>query len=136
VAKTVLTQCFISLNATDISSYVTKVELPIEADPQETTTYGDAGWKTFLGGLKSATLDLDLLNDVAAAALDSILFPLLGTVVTFEVRVSNAVVGTSNPKYTGSVLVNKHQPVGGSIGNVNGFSLSLPISGAVARAVA
>lgn len=136
MAKTVLTVEYVSINAVDESANIKKGELTLESDAQDTTTFGDAGWKTFLGGLKSGTLDLDVLNDVAASQIDGRLFALFGTVVAFEVRVSNAVVGTSNPKYTGSVLINKHQPVGGSVGDVNAFSLSLPTTGAVARATA
>lgn len=136
MAKTVLTVEYVSLNAVDESSNIKKGELTLESEAQDTTTFGDAGWKTFLGGLKSGTLELEILNDVATSQIDGRLFALLGTVVAFEVRVSNAIVGVSNPKYTGTVLVNKHQPVGGSVGDVNNFSLSLPTSGAVARATA
>lgn len=135
MSKIVLTAEFVSLNGTDISSYVKKGELTLESDAQDTTTYGDAGWKTFLGGLKSAELSVDYLNDVAAAALDSIMFPLFGTVVAFEVRASNAVVGASNPKYTGSVLIKEWKPIGGGVGDVNGASVGYPSSGAVLRGI-
>lgn len=136
MAKQVLTIEYLSINAVDVSASTKKAELTLESEAQDTTTYGDAGWKTFLGGLKSGEISWEYLNDVAAAALDSQLFALLGTVVAFEVRVSNAVVGTSNPKYTGTVLIDKWQPVGGGIGDVNGASVSYKTSGAVTRATA
>lgn len=135
MAKQVITAEFVSLNATDISAYLKKGELGLESDAQDTTTFGDAGWKTFLGGLKSGELGLSYLNDVAAAALDSIMFPLFGTVVAFEVRVSNTAVGASNPKYTGSVLIAAWKPVGGGVGDANAADVSYPTSGAVARAI-
>lgn len=134
MAKQVLTAEYCSVNGTDISSYLKKAELSLESEAQDATTYGSAGWKEFLGGLKSGELGLSYLNDVAAAALDSIMFALLGTVVTFEVRVSNAVVGTSNPKYTGSILVKEWKPVGGSVGDINSADVSYPTTGAVSRA--
>lgn len=134
--KMVLTAEYVSVNAVDISSYLKKGEIAVEVDPQDVTTYASAGWKEFLGGLKSGELGLSYLNDVAAAALDSIMWPLLGTVVAFEVRASQAVVGTSNPKYTGSILVKEWKPIGGSVGDANGADVSYPTSAAVTRATA
>jgi hypothetical protein len=136
MAKRVLTVAYLALNAVDLSSYTKKNEFSMESEAQDSTTYGDAGWKTFLAGLKSGELSWDYLNDVAAAALDSIMFPLFGTLVSFEVRVDNAARSTSNPAYTGTILVNKWQPIGGSIGDVNGAGVSYPTSGAVTRPVA
>lgn len=136
MAKQVLTAEYVSINGTDISAYLKKGELSLESDAQDATTYGSAGWKEFLGGLKSGELSLNYLNDVAAAALDSIMFPLLGTVVTFSVRASSAAVGTSNPSYSGSVLVQGWKPIGGSVGDINAADVSYPTSGAVSRATA
>lgn len=134
MAKTVITAEYVAINGTDISAYLKKGELSLESDAQDSTTFSSAGWKEFLGGLKSGDLSLNYLNDVAAAALDSIMWALFGTVVTFEVRVSNAAVGASNPKYTGSVLVQGWKPVGGSVGDINAADVSYPTSGAVTRA--
>lgn len=136
MAKFVLTAEYVALNGTDRSSFVTSGELSLEAESKEVTNYGSAGWKEFLGGLKSGELKLKFLQDVAASQIDSIMFPLLGTVVTFEVRASNAVVGTSNPKYTGSVLITGWNPIEGSVGDEATVSVSYPTSGAVARATA
>ena len=136
MAKIVLTAEYVAVNGTDISSYLKKGELGLESEAQDATTYSSAGWKEFLGGLKSGELSLSYLNDVAAAALDSIMFPLFGTVVTFEVRATNAVVGTSNPKYTGSVLIKEWKPVGGGVGDINAADVSYPTSAAVTRATA
>ncbi len=136
MAKRVLLAEYVSINAVDISAYLTKGELGMESDAQETTNFGSQGWKEFLGGLKSGELGLDYLNDVAAAALDSLMWPLLGTVVAFEIRADNAAVGASNPKYTGSILVKEWKPIGGGIGDVNGADVSYMTSGIVTRAVA
>lgn len=136
MAKQVLTNEFTSINGTDISSYLKKSELEVESDPQDSTTHGSGGWKENLGGLKGGNLGLTYLNDVAAAALDSIMWPLLGTVVTFEVRATQSAVGASNPKYTGSLLVQAWKPLGGSVGDINSADVSYPTSGSVSRATA
>lgn len=134
MAKQVITAEFVSINGTDISSYLKKGELSLESEAQDATTFGSGGWKEFLGGLKSGELALSYLNDVAAAALDSIMWPLLGTVVTFQVRVSSSAVGASNPQYSGSILIKEWKPVAGNVGDINSADVSYPTSGAVARA--
>ena len=133
MAKQVLTAEMVLINATDISAYLKKGELSLVSEAQDATTYGSAGWKEFLGGLKSGELALSYLNDVAAAAVDSIMFPLLGTVVTFEVRAVNTARSVSNPAYTGSILVKEWKPVGGGVGDINGADVSYPTTAAVAR---
>lgn len=135
MAKQVVLTQFTSLNGTDLSSYLKNGALEMEADAQDSTTMGSSGWNEFLAGLKSATLSFSAVDDVAAAAIDSIIWPLFGTVVTFEVRLNSAVVGTSNPKYTGSVLINAFQ-IGGTVGELAMKDLSFPTTGAITRATA
>ena len=135
MAKMVLLAEFVSIGGTDISAYVTGGELAVQVETKDTTTYGSGGWKENLGGLKSGTLKIGLQQDVAAAAIDSIMWPFLGTVQTFEVRASNGVVGASNPRYTGSVVITEWNPLTGSVGDDATVSMSLPTTGAVARAI-
>jgi hypothetical protein len=136
MAKMVLLASFLSLNANDLSAYTSKIELSIEVEDKDVTTFGSLGWKEVLGGLKGGSLGIMWKQDVAAAALDSIMWPLLGTVVPFEVRLSNAAVGASNPKYTGNVLIKKWAPIGGSVGDTAEVDVEFPTSGAVTRATA
>lgn len=136
MAKMVLLASYLSVNSSDISAYTNKIELTIEVEDRDVTTFGSNGWTERLGGLKSGTLAVGIKQDVAASAVDSILWPLLGTVVTFEVRSSNAVVGTSNPKWTGSVLISELSPVNGSVGDDASMDVTWPTSGAVTRATA
>lgn len=135
MAKMVLTAAYVNLTGPgDISGSVSKCELTVDVEEKDVTTFSSAGWKEVLGGLKSAGLALTLKNDMAASALDSLMWAVLGTVIAFEVRASNAAVGTSNPKYTGSVLIKSWAPVSGSPGDVNELSVTYPTSGAVTRA--
>lgn len=133
MAVMALTGMYVALNSTDLSSWAKKAELTVEVDEVDVTAFGDSGWKKVIGGLKSGTLAITANDDVAASQIDSILWPLLGTVVTFEVRATSSSVGASNPKYTGSVLVTSHK-LGGDIGSAAEKDVSLPTSGAVTRA--
>lgn len=135
MAKMVLLASYLSLAANALSAYASKIELSVDVEEKDVTTYGSLGWKEVLGGLKSGTLGLELKQDVAAAALDSIMWPLLGTVVPFEVRLDQAAASASNPKWTGNVLIKEWKPIQGSVGDDASVGVSYPTSGAVVRAV-
>lgn len=133
--KMVLLAQFVSLAGNDLSSYTRKGEVSVEVEDKDVTTYASLGWKEVLGGLKSGELNVEFLQDVAATKIDSIMWPLLGTVVPFVVRLDNAPVSASNPQYSGSVLINGWNPIEGSVGDEASVSLGFPTSGAVTRAV-
>lgn len=134
MAFMVLTSEYVAINGTDYSDFVTKAELKVEVDAKDVTTFGSAGWNESLGGLKSGELSIEFLNDFSDDALDEDFWAILGTVVTFEVRPTSSSVGVSNPKYTGSVLVNAWNPITGGVGDEASVSVSFPVSGAVTRA--
>lgn len=134
--KMVLTSEYLSINGTDLSAYTRKAEVAVEVDEKDVTTYASAGWKEVLGGIKSGTIAIEWITDFAAAALDSILWPLFGTVVPFEVRPTSAVVGASNPKWTGNVLAKELKPISGGVGDEATQAVTWPTSGPVLRAVA
>ena len=128
-----LTSEYTALNGSDRSADIKSSVLTVDVAELDTTDFASAGWTEVIGGLKSGTLAIEFQDDVAASAVDSILWPLLGTVVTFEVRGTSAAVGTSNPKYTGSVLITQAS-IGGAVGELAMKSLTFPTTGAVTRA--
>ncbi|MFE2352207.1 hypothetical protein [Kitasatospora cineracea] len=136
MAFMVLTAQFVSVNGTDLSDFCTKAELGMEVEEKDVTTFGAGGWKVVLGGIKSAGLDVEFIQDFDVAALDAIMWPLFGTVVPFQVRASQAAVGASNPQYSGNVLIKEYKPLQGSVGDEAKTGASYPSSGPVARAVA
>lgn len=136
MAKMVLLTEFVSIAGNDLSTFTSKAEISVEVEEKDVTTYGSLGWKEVLGGLKSGTIALEFKQDFSSAKLDAIMWPLLGTVVPFEVRADQAAVGTSNPKYTGNLLVKAWNPITGSVGDDASVSVSYSTSGAVTRATA
>ncbi len=123
---------YVELNSVDMSDHVKSATLALEAAQLDPTAMGDS-WTKAHGGLKSGTLTIEFLDDFDASEVDATLWSIFGTVVTFEVRPDAGSVGTSNPSYTGSVLITSHS-VGGSLGELAMKSLSLPTSGTVSRA--
>lgn len=134
MAKMVLTTQYVAINSNDLSTYCNKAELTVDVEEKDVTTYGSAGWVEVLGGLKSGSLALEFKQDFANGLLDDIMWALLGTVVTFEVRPTSSSVGVNNPKYTGSVLINAWNPIQGGVGDEATVSVTFPTSGAVTRA--
>lgn len=133
MAVQALTASVIIINDVDYSNRAKSVTLTVDAAQLDTTTMASDGWVEMIGGNKSGTLAVEFLDDVAASKIDAELWAILNTVVTFKVRLDDAVVGTSNPEYQGSVLITQHN-IGGSQGELASKSLSFPTSGAVTRA--
>ncbi len=132
----VLKTTFISINGVDRSSWVSKVELTVEVDEKDVTTFASDGWVEVIGGLIKGQLSLTFKNDITDNTLDETMWALLGTNVAFEVRPTEAAVGTSNPKYTGTVHIKALAPISGSVGDVNEQSQTYSTSGLITRAVA
>jgi hypothetical protein len=132
----VLTGEFLSLNASDLSTYTSKAELAVEVEEKDVTTYGSAGWKENLGGLKSGNLGIEFKQSFTAAELDAIMWPLLGTKVAFVVKPVAGTTTTSNPAYSGTVLIKGWNPITGSVGDAATVSVAFPTSGAVTRTTA
>ncbi len=131
-----LTNAYILLGASDLSDHCSSVEFEVEAEELDTTTFSSGGYKAEISGLKSGSLKVTIKGDYAAANIDSILWTMFGTVQTFEVKAVNAARSTSNPSYTGSVLVSKLTPITGKVGDLVEFDLDWPTSGTITRLVA
>jgi hypothetical protein len=129
MSNIVLTDAYISIAANVLSSIANSVSIDYSAAAQDDTAFGDTT-KSNIGGLKDWSLKVDINQDYANAAADSILFPLVGTVVAFEIRPTSAVVGPSNPKYTGTGLVTAYNPIGGKVGDKAAASFTIVPGGA------
>jgi len=134
VPKMVLLAEYLSINSNVLNTFTKKAELTVEVEEKDVTNYASLGWKEVIGGLKSGELGCEFLQDFAASQLDAIMWPLLGTVVPFEVRADQGAASTTNPKYTGSILIKGWNPITGSVGDEATVSMGFPTSGAVTRA--
>ena len=108
-------QVGLKIATVDLSEYVTSITLTQTFDEVETTSMGAAAHQ-FSKGLESSTLQVDFLNDWAAAKVQATLQAAYGTSVTaLVVPVRGAVTTTisaTNPLYTVSILINNLTPVG------------------------
>ena len=135
MAKTVLTNAFVSVGGNNISDHVRTVTINYAAEEVDDTTMGQ-GTRTNLGGLKTWSIDLEVANDFAASQIDSIMFPLVGTAVAVIFRPTSAVVGPTNPQYSGTGMLSSYNPVGQSVGDLATAPIKIVSAGTLARAVA
>jgi hypothetical protein len=135
MAKFVATDITTSLNGSDISESLAQVELNITADEVETTSFGtaNAGWRTFTGGLKQATVTLQFHQDFGASGVDATLWPLLNTNGTFVIKPTSGTVSATNPSYEFEALISQYNPIASSVGDLASFSVTFPIVGEVTR---
>jgi hypothetical protein len=132
LTPTVLTDAYISINGTVVSDHGNKIEIPVKVTDLDATTFGQT-WHVRRGGLKDGNLNIDFLNDFVATVLDDVFWALLGSVVTFQVQPTSGTVTTSNPKYTGSILIDQWTPIIGKVGDLVTVSVGFPTSGTVTR---
>jgi hypothetical protein len=138
VAKLVLTNAYVVLASTDISSYVSSVSLSTTFDVVETTAFGDTARKR-IAGLADNSITIEFHQDFASGALEQLIYPSdatskLGTAVAMEIRPVNTTVGPTNPKYSFSALLTEWTPVNGAVGELATVSVTWPISGAISKA--
>ena len=135
MAKFIATDYKVTINGGTVSSSLASVELPIEVDEQETTAFGSS-WRTRIAGLKSGSITLEFHQDFAAGAIDSILYPLLGTNATVVVTPTSTAVSASNPSYTGVFVVTSYTPYASTVGDLATLSVTWPLTGELTRATA
>ena len=124
MATIVLTNPLISLGGTAVKTYATSVTLNYEVDQVEVTAFGDSGHR-FTGGLQNITVDMTLNQDYASSALESIVYPLVGTTTTITIKPVDAATSTTNPLYTiSNAYLAAHTPVAGGVGELSTTSLS------------
>ena len=128
-----LTSVTTTIDSNDLTANLKSSTLAVDAAQLDSTDFDSAGWTEMIGGLKGGTLSLEFNDDVANGSVDDLLWAMLGTVVSFTVKPTSAAVGTSNPSYSGNVLITAHA-LGGSVGDLAGKSLTFPVTGAVTRA--
>lgn len=127
-----LTSQVVTVNSVDYSDHLKSATLTVDAAQLDTTDFASGGWTEVIGGIKSGTLALEFMDDVAANDVDSEIWALLGTVVTFAIKATSGAISTSNPEYQGSVLVTTTS-LGGAVGDLATKSLTWPTSGSITR---
>jgi hypothetical protein len=128
------TDYYLLLNAVNMSPMAFKVSFKLTAVELKNTAFGATYESRIGGGLKDGSLAVDFNQDFAAAQVDALVFPLFGTVTTFELRPTSGARSATNPAYTGTLFIKEYIPIDGKVGDLAVNSVTWPIAGAVTRA--
>jgi len=131
MARIVLTGALVKINNVDLSDHVASVTITQNWDEVETTAFGNSG-RTRTGGLQDSSISLDFHQDWDAASVDATISPLAGGTASFYISSQGTAISSTNPKYTGTVLITEWG-WGGAVGDLATFSVTWPVSGVVAR---
>ena len=133
MAAFMMNNAYLTVNGVALSDHVTSITFSREADQLETTAMGDNN-RTYIGGLQTGTLDLEMNQDLASGEVEATLYTLLGTTTTCVVKNDAAAASATNPVYTFDVLVTELPSANGAVGERSTVSVSWPITGAVTKA--
>ena len=123
----------VKIGAVDITDHVTSATLTQSADELEITALGDSARK-YVAGLQTGTLDLEFLNDFAAANVCATLqTALYTTVVAKLVPGPGTTISATNPLYTVSILINNLTPIAGAAGEMSSSSLSFTCNSTIVQ---
>tara|TARA_R100000781_G_scaffold104424_2_gene68158 strand:- start:700 stop:1107 length:408 start_codon:yes stop_codon:yes gene_type:complete len=133
MATFMLNNASVTINSVDLSSYVTSITLSQSADNLEDTAMGDTS-RSYIGGLKSGTVDIEFNADFAASKTEATIFPLVGTSTAVVVKPVAASVSATNPSFSFNAIVTEWDTLNGSVGEIATHSVSWPITGAITKA--
>jgi hypothetical protein len=134
MAVLVLKDASITINSVALSDHANSVTVNYEIDSVEVTAFGSGG-HTFTGGLQNNSVEVQLMQDYAAANVEATIYPLVGTTTTIVIKPTSATVGAANPSYTiSNAFLAAHTPVAGAVGELGMTSLSFT-GGTIVKAV-
>ena len=125
----------LTVNAIDLSTYVSSITLNRGFDELEVTAMGDTGHK-FVAGLEASSITIDFFNDFATGKVGQTLDTLVGTTTTVTVKPASGATSATNPLYTMTVLVNNITPVNGAVADLATQSVTWNVNGAIVKTTA
>ena len=122
-----------TLNSVVLSDHVTSATINRSFEELNVTAMGDSSVK-FVKGLESSTITLDFLNDDIASGAGSVRATLQaawGTTVPITMKQTSAVVSTTNPLYSTTILVNNTTDINGSVADISTQSITFTCNSAI-----
>ena len=137
MAHFILNDAEVVVNAVDLSDHVSSVRLNYSAELQDNSSMGDDTRKR-LAGIKEWSIEVEFKQDFAAAEVDATLFTLVGAAF-FTVTVmpdKSLGVSATNPKYSGSAVLESYPPLDGAFGDLAKTSVVFQSAGVLSRLTA
>ena len=135
MARIVLTNAFVTINAVNLSDHISSVTLSTTEDSVETTAFGSSA-RTRVAGLLDNSVTLEFHQDYAASSVEATIYPLIGAASTaVVVKPNGSTTSSTNPSYTFNALVSEWTPLNGAIGELATASVTWSIDGAITKAL-
>jgi len=135
MARIVLTNAFVTINAVNLSDHIASVTLSTTEDIVETTASGSSA-RTRIAGLLDNSITLEFHQDYAASNVEATIYPLIGAASTaVVVKPNGSTTSSTNPSYTFNALVSEWTPLNGAIGELATASVTWSIDGAITKAL-
>jgi len=135
MARIVLTNAFVTINAVNLSDHIASVTLSTTEDIVETTAFGSSA-RTRIAGLLDNSITLEFHQDYAASSVEATIYPLIGQAPTaVVVKPNGSTTSSTNPAYTFNALVSEWTPLNGAIGELATASVTWSIDGAISKAL-
>jgi hypothetical protein len=137
MARIVLTNAFVTINAVNLSDHIASITLTTTDDVIETTAFGTTA-RTRIGGLADNSVAFEFHQDYAAANVEATINgspSLVGTVTAVVVKPNGATTAADNPAYSFNCLISEWTPLNGAVGELATASVTWPIDGNITKAV-
>lgn len=135
----ILTDASVTINSVDLSDHVQSVTVTMNAEDVDLTAMG-ATSRAHGVGLRDDRMEFTFFQDYASSKVDATLSPLVSssTGTTVVVKPTSSAVSTTNPSYTGTMILLDYQPISGTVGEANTIDVTmLPAAGSkITRATA
>jgi len=133
MATFVLKDASVVINSVDLSDHVRSVAINYEAEGVDDTNMSDTT-RIMTGGLLNYSVEVEFSQDHAASEVDATLFALVGSTTAVVIKPTSSAVGSTNPSYSGTMLLTSYNPVSGTVGDLATASVSFVPAGALTRA--
>jgi len=127
---------YLSVETVDLSAYVVRATLTVDQEAIDVTALGSATTtRIFTPGLINWSLEVEFQEDYAAAKVDATLWSLIGSAaVSLVFRPTTAVVGATNPQFTGESMLESYPAISAQVGSLSMCTAKFKAAGALARA--
>lgn len=122
---------YVWVDSSDLSGQIAEAALNYGSEMLDRTAMGDTT-RNRRAGLYDWSIELRA-HQAFATAVDSVLFPLVGTSAALEIRPQNACTTASNPRYTGVGTIEKYNPLSGAVGTLLPAPVTFQSAGALSR---
>lgn len=127
MGKYILTDGYVEINGTDLSSYGHSLDTPQEKERVDVSGFNSSGTKEFLPGSKDETVTIGFRQDFGTTKVHQVCEPLFRNTSTFgfSVRPTSSSVSATNPRFWGTASMFNYNGLSGELSAVGEVTIEL-----------